>query len=267
MTAANLAAGDHVVLSGGEPTIHDDFLEIVKLLASQRIAITLLSNSEKFADYDFAKRMSNIIDNKTFDVVSAIHSSDQLIHERITGVVGSFQRSCDGIYNLLKLNINVTIKQIINKLTYTGLPEWADYVIENFGPQVQVQFTNMDYCGRAEKNAEQLFVSLADIKPYLEKAIDRFERENFKRRIRIIEAPFCMLDPYYWKYFVETGQSIDMYSAPNVENSSGFTLNLENQCGTWYNECQSCLVRESCPGIWKSAYEFGEGVRPSPISG
>ena len=254
---SNLSSGDHVVISGGEPTIHDDFYKILEFLSQQGIAITLLSNSEKFTDMELAKKLTDIVDTNSFDVVSAIHSCDPSVHDKITGVVGSFQKTQDGICNLLYCNINITIKQIINKLTYVGLPEWANFVIKNYSPRVEVQFTSMDYCGRAKKNLDELFITFDEIQPYLETALDTFEQEIDKRRIRIIEAPLCMLDPYYWKYYVDSGSVLNMYSAPNVENESGYTYDLANECGTYYNECGYCLVRKMCPGIWKSAYEIG----------
>ena len=47
---------DSIVVSGGEPTIHPDFIEFIKYLCEKDLKITILTNSERFSDEKFADK-------------------------------------------------------------------------------------------------------------------------------------------------------------------------------------------------------------------
>lgn len=246
----------HIVLSGGEPMLHPDFFDILEYAVKQNFCITVLSNSSKCSDRDFAKEIRKIVPDGRFDIVTAIHSSTPAIHDKITGVEGSLLETLEGIDNLVEEGIPVTIKHIFNNLSLLTLVETFRYLEDHYPPQVSFQFCTMDYSGRAGKNVEKLFVQMKEIREPLEEILDYLEtRMVKKRKVSLIETPLCLLDPYYWKYFNNASAGLDTYIAPNTDNRL-VDFDVQSECGTFYEPCKKCAVKKWCAGTWKSAYNY-----------
>ena len=122
------------------------------------------------------------------------------------------------------------------------------------------QFCTMDYSGRAEKNKDVLFASRDSILTGLENVIDFLESRMSKRRkISVIETPYCFADPYYWKYFEGSIGLLATYIAPNTDEKE-VTYEVGSECNTSFQACQQCDLKKYCAGIWKSAYEIDNGL-------
>ena len=51
---------------------------------------------------------------------------------------------------------------------------------------------------------------MEDIREPVEKMLDYLEMRMVKKRnISFIETPFCLTDPYYWKYFNNASNGLD----------------------------------------------------------
>jgi len=254
---SDLNPHDHVTISGGEPTLNSSFFSVIEHLNDLGVHITILSNSVQFADNHVVEHLKNVIDVSRCNVVSAIHSSDCKIHDKLTGSEGSFEDTLSGLKNLISAGVPICVKNIINGINYMRLVEFSDFIIHTFPPQVEVQFCVMDYSGRAAKNLDTLAVDFQSIGVQLEKALDIFEEKECgeMRKISIIESPLCMLDPYYWKYFEKTSSKLGMYVAPNSETENNTSYDVKNLCNTSYSECMQCRAKELCAGVWSSSYQ------------
>lgn len=255
----------HIVLSGGEPMLHPDFLRIVDFLADRGFYITVLSNSSCCKDLNFTKKIKQIIPKGRFDIVTAIHSSTPAIHDRLTGTSGSLMETLAGIDHLVEEEIPITIKHIFNRVSISTLEETFRYLEEHYPPQVGFQFCSMDYSGRAGKNVEELFVTMDDIRIPVESMLDYLETRMIrKRKISFIETPFCLTDPYYWKYFNNASNGLDTYIAPNTDERQA-EYGVCSECGTFYEPCNKCVVKRWCSGTWRSAYEYRKNGLLNPI--
>ena len=254
----------HFTISGGEPTIDKNFLDLMKILGEFNPHITILSNASSCKDKEFVKRMIDSLgenyDLKKLDYVTAIHSSNPKIHDSITGVEGSFKETMNGLENLSEFYINTTIKHIMNKKSFKTMKETLEYLSKFFSNFVDFQFCSMDYVGKALKNQEDLFVTFRELQPYFEETLDAFEKEknNCGRRLTIYETPLCAVDPYYWKYYISHNKTLSTYIAPNDESLYNKSENVISECNTNYKECKNCDVKEYCSGLWQSSYEIGK---------
>lgn len=252
-----LSECNHIVLSGGEPMLHPDFFEILDYLSKKEFFITILSNASMCKDKDFAQRLGEY---NRLDIVTAIHSSSPRIHDEMTGVPGSLLDTLEGLDYLVEMGVPITIKHIINAKTLSTIIETFDYLEKHFPPQVGFQFCTMDYSGRAEKNKDVLFASRDSILTGLENVIDFLESRMSKRRkISVIETPYCFADPYYWKYFEGSIGLLATYIAPNTDEKE-VTYEVGSECNTSFQACQQCDLKKYCAGIWKSAYEIDNGL-------
>lgn len=258
----NLNAGDHVTLSGGEPTLVEFLPELIRFLNQKKIHVTLLTNASGFANRDYAEKIKACSDSSRFNVVIALHSSNPKVHDYITGVQGSFYQSMLGVHNLIDVGINVTIKHIITGLTYKGLPSLAEMICKEFPPKVEVQFTSTDYSGKARNNTDRLVVRFNECREYLEKALHILSQECLiPYHISMIEMPLCACNPKYWRYYRIIGDRLDYYLAPNVNNPHQIIYEIKNKCAPVYPECEECHVKCFCPGVWDSAYKLiGSGL-------
>ena len=80
-----------VTLSGGEPTIHPDFLAIMKLLYENRIPVTILTNSSRLTDADFNQRLLKAYPaTKNISIITTLYNVDPMQHHAETGVLIRF---------------------------------------------------------------------------------------------------------------------------------------------------------------------------------
>lgn len=252
----------HITISGGEPTINPNFLKVLHLLRKSNAYITILSNATKCKDEDFVNKIIEALgsdyDFKRLKYITAIHSYNQSVHDKLTGTPGSFNETMKGLENLDKKNFQITIKNIMNKVTAQDMKKTLEYLCNYFSNNVDFELCATDYSGRCRKNINELYISFADLQPYVEKSIDSFEKNknNCGRKLEIIETPLCLLDPYYWKYYNTNNNKNLTYIAPNNETINNMSENTNSNCNTNYKECQDCDVKNYCNGIWESTYSI-----------
>lgn len=246
----------HIVISGGEPMMHPDFLKILEFLTSEDFRVTVLSNSTQCTDRKLVSEIQKIAWHGHLEIITAVHSSWPAIHDRLTGVSGSLLETLEGLDHLVEAGIAVTIKHIFNRISLPTLTETFAYLERHFPLQVGFQFCSMDYSGRAGKNAGELYVTMAEIQPHIEEVLDDLEAGMSRRRqISFIEAPLCLTDPCYWKYFSGAPGDLNAYIAPNTEEKE-VRFHVGSECGPYFEPCSRCSVQRWCPGTWVSAYRY-----------
>lgn len=260
-----IGEGDHLVLSGGEPCLSPYIFDCLEYLTNRGIHITMLTNCSQFVRSEFLDRVEMTVDKHKFDVVTAIHSMDAALHNKITGTEGSLATSIEAVEQLVGHGFHLTVKHIVNRLCITSLPQLAEEICRRFPPSVEFQLTAMDFCGRASKNQRLMFVTFEEAQPYIEKALDIFEGERQRRRLTLLEFPFCGVDPYFWKYFAFANKNINLYSAPNVnKNEERYIVYEQTHCHT-VKACEDCVIQDTCAGVWESAFRLGGENLVRPI--
>lgn len=257
----------YITLSGGEPTLHPYFHEILEYCVRSGLNVGILSNGETFFKQENTEKFFRNINPGKIHVTTAIHSINKEYHERVTGVSGSFERSINGLKNVINMGIPVTVKQVISKWNYRELPDFADFVYREYGSYVSLTLCGMDFCGMNPEQIEAVAVSYKEIGVYLEKALDNIIsiRQQFGAfpYVSVADLPLCCADPYYWGFFQKVSRgNLSQYSAPsNEEGKVESTNNIINDCDVFFESCRNCCVSDKCPGVWKTAFDyFGESA-------
>lgn len=260
---------EHIVLSGGEPTIHKYFFEVLKYLHSKNIYISLLSNGDKFSNNDMIQMLCDSIDKGKFTITTTLHSHIAKYHEKANGSLGSFIRTINALHSLIKKNISVTIKHCITGENYTSLKNFVEFIFYEFPKNVPLQISGLDFCGINNQKSKNI-VSFVDIAPHLEEAFDMIESfhcNNKKRRIDCINIPLCIVDPYYWKYFSsKKNNSYVSYASPS-SNRNKYIKDVPKDIGNFSSKCNNCLVRTICGGMYKSVLDFLGSEWINPVLG
>lgn len=256
---------DQITLSGGEPTLHPDFHDILRFCVNHGLQVTILSNGDSFNRMENVKKLFGGIDRHAVSVITAIHSDLAELHDKVTGIDGSYHRTIQGLFNLINIGVGVTVKQVISRWNYQRLPEFVEFLYKTFKTEICITLCGMDLCGLEPESIPHVAVDYLTMQPKLEQALDvvislRHQFHAFPQ-VTVTDLPLCSVDPYYWGFFTKVSRGkLSIYSAP--EGKSGDVTQyaqIENDCNIYFNACKDCCVANSCPGVWHTAYQyFGE---------
>ena len=249
-----------VTISGGEPTIHPDFFEIINLFVKNDIVVHILSNGERFSESSFFDRFKQIAHKENICITTTFHSHIPQEHEFQNQTGGSFMRSFVGLKALDALGINIAVKHCITANNYIALPEFIKWALENFSANAEIQLWGIDLCGISEALSREVFVDYQKITPYIERAIDIFEEYSPRgsRVLTVNNLPLCMCDAYYWGYF--TPPEADNY-IEHLQNGR----KMDAISGPVSSHCASCRFQRHCPGVYYSNFDvFGDDIVAPP---
>ena len=99
--ARNGEKTDYVLFTGGEPTLHPDFLRLMLEFrkALPRLPFCLLTNGRTLAYPYFARRLLTAV-GAPFSVAIAVHGHDAKTHDAVTRSPGSFAQTIAGLRNV-----------------------------------------------------------------------------------------------------------------------------------------------------------------------
>ena len=127
----------NVTLSGGEPLLHKDIIKFLKKCRELDLSVNVLTNLTLLTD-DIVFEMKK---NPLLSVQTSIYSMNPQVHDSITKVIGSFEKTKNSLLKLYSAGIPVQISCPImkqNKDTFDSVVNWGkelnisvatDYVI------------------------------------------------------------------------------------------------------------------------------------------
>lgn len=136
----------HVTLSGGEPLLHKDFNCFLRRCSELDLSVNVLSNLTLLTD----DHISEMAKNPLLSVQASLYSMDPLVHDSITGLAGSFDKTVDGILRLIETEIPVQISCPVmkqNKDSFRDVIVWGRE--HNIAVAIEpVIFASYDHSGR-----------------------------------------------------------------------------------------------------------------------
>ena len=221
----------YINITGGEPTfIKDDLIDILYMIRNKynRVQSQMLTNGRSFSDLMFLRK---IVDASLNGMKYAIplHSSNKIVHDRITQSINSFIQTDKGIRNLLKLNQKVEIRIVLSKENVDTVFETASYIVNNYIGVFCVNFVAMEMMGNAVVNRERLWMDYDAIFRRIKSSIDLLIRHGID--VQLYNFPLCMVDRGYWSI---AANSITDYKI------------------RYQDECEECAVRTICGGWFLS---------------
>ncbi|MEK7232760.1 MAG: radical SAM protein [Elusimicrobiota bacterium] len=116
------------VLSGGEATVHPEFIEILSLARKLGYThIQTITNGRKFCYPDFLKKA---VAAGLKEITFSLHGNTPALHDKLTQVPGSFVQALSGLRAALATpGLIVSVDVVINKLNLPVLREHLDFCI------------------------------------------------------------------------------------------------------------------------------------------
>jgi len=112
-----------VTITGGEPTLHPDFLRIINYITSKNLPIGLISNG-----FDISK-IKRILDNKLVYLWTSIDSHDMDINDSIRGK-GSYENAINLIKEMKKTEQFIGVVSIITDSNVDSYMQTAKFLFD-----------------------------------------------------------------------------------------------------------------------------------------
>ncbi len=111
-----------IILSGGEPFIRDDIMDIIEMMRKD-FYLVILTNATRI-NIKIAKRLKEL---KVSQIEISLFAIDGEIHDSITGIKGSHANTMHGIHCLNTEGVNVRIKSPLMARNISEYPKLVDY--------------------------------------------------------------------------------------------------------------------------------------------
>ena len=117
-----------LLLTGGEPLLRPDFLEIYDAAKRKGFIISLFTNGTLLNE----RVVSHLAEYRPFNIEISIYGATQETYEQVTGVPGSFKRCMRGIEMILENNLPLKVKSAIMTLNQHELAQMKQ-LSQSFG--------------------------------------------------------------------------------------------------------------------------------------
>jgi len=174
-----------LVITGGEPLVRPDILELVGYARSLGLEITFATNGTLLTR-DIARELKKM---GVVNVAIGLNANDRLVHEQITRVLGSFEKTRQAITIVAEMGMGLHINTTVMEANRQAIPGLLDFASE-VGAQVVLLYQLVP-AGRGEAEME------LSIKEYL--ALTGMVAEK-QRTSKALIMPTC--SPQYWGYLL-----------------------------------------------------------------
>jgi MoaA/NifB/PqqE/SkfB family radical SAM enzyme len=193
-----------LILSGGEPTIHPQYVDFIKLGRQAGYEkIQTVTNGRLFSYGDF---LSRCLDAGLDEITFSIHGHNAKVHDALVGTKGAFDEELKGLKGALadgRPIVNVDI--VVNRGNVKHLPDMLKFFTElGVGEFDLLQVVPF---GRAfDEGRDTLFYDLFEMRPYLQAALayskrpdvhlwmNRFPPQHLEGYEHLIQDPYKLND-------------------------------------------------------------------------
>lgn len=246
----------YIVVTGGEPTIRDDFFEIIDYIHRSGLKIILQTNGRCLHSPDF---FSKIKKYPVFYVV-ALHSINEKVHDNISQRNNSYQETWTGIQRLLEHKKSLLVKCVLTNHNYKEMKEFVRILFELGTTNFMFSFPHAQ--GNAWINRDEVVPLYEDIIPHLRECIHYVEEQNqlgHSIKLRFETIPFCHFEDGKQIYAQEWYHNQD-HKVELKQLDSNLTIDWSKQRGDIkihpYSKCETCVYLHKCEGVWDDYYEI-----------
>jgi len=235
---------DGVVLTGGEVTIRDDFLDIVNLCKELNYKIIQIqTNGRMFSSLEFCKKA---IKAGATEFSPALHGYCEEQHDYLTQAKGSFKQTVKGIINLKSLGAKVITNTVVVKPNYRNCEDIAKLLVKLKVDQFQLAFVHP--MGSAWKNFDNIVPIISLAAPYIHKGL-QIGIDN-KVNCMAEAMPYCLMQGYE-DYIAEKIIPETEIRGKEWQNTDNFTDQRQNKGKIKFTQCKECKWDDICEGPWK----------------
>lgn len=244
-------------IGGGEPTIRKDLPILIKFAKQLNFDIVRIeTNGLMLSNFAYCQKLAEA----GLDFVKiSIHGHNSKIHDALTQVAGSFEKTLQAVNNLHKLNVRVEINTVINKLNYKHYSEFVKF-FSNLGVGSYCLIYPL-YTGKMKENAKSIGVSMKKVAPFIGKALDLVDEMELDKGI-IFNIPPCILPKHIDKIVDLSPFNTKVVSPGQVVESADYT---RIQAKIQIEACKKCKYQKDCEGLWHDYVEIFGNSEIEPV--
>lgn len=174
-----------VTLSGGEPTLHPEFMVILQELENRALEFVIFTNGRWPDPHGLVAWLKNSLYFKGFLI--SLHGANAVAHEAFSGLDGSFEETVGNIRLAASAGLPITLSAVITRQNLTELALMPSLALE-LGAE-ELSFNRYLYSPERVRTAKE---SITPPLPHqLQEAVRQIEylRRKFESQIRIGYGP------------------------------------------------------------------------------
>ncbi|MEM3193953.1 MAG: radical SAM protein [Candidatus Bathyarchaeia archaeon] len=181
----------HVVFTGGEPTLRDDLPELIAYAEKVGLICGLVTNGRRLKDKAY---FQSLVDAGLDHIQITLESHNPEIHDRITGVAGSWHETLEGLKNAIESPIYTITNTTLNKYNVNDILETIKF-IHDLGIR-QFACNSIIYSGKAAQpeTIKDFAIEESKLEPILARIRD-YARELGMEFIWYTPTEYCILNP------------------------------------------------------------------------
>ena len=248
-----------VHFTGGEPTIHPDFVDALKLAKKLGMRTSVGTIGTMLSREDFARAALPHLDEALF----SLHGASAAIHDACTGTTGSFERVTSAMRNAVRLKpgFGAFVNTVVSTLNVDALPDTIAFA-DALGAQLIV-ISNVTPEGGGLDRYRELAVPLEKLAAVLPLVPARAKTAV----LRFFGTPMCLLGSHrmlsndlHWDPRV----TVEWGDAPGKVVFDGIYSWAPDRKRVHVKACDGCAMRTVCMGVFDRYAELWptEALRP-----
>ena len=233
-----------VVLTGGEPTIHPGFWDVVDALNARRIRWDINTHGRSFSDPTFTQRA---LARGLERAIVSLHSHDVEASCTIFGVKRAAHfETVAGIENLLNGGAWLMLNCVVTTYNRDHLADFAAWCVERFGTNYIMKLAFPSTTGKGGQ-WDGIALQYGSVRDPI-RAMRRVAKASGLTLV-FESFPACTLDPPHSKNIGRSGFGETHY----LDDITGARLHsidhIESMLGVFLETCQQCRWVSRCAGI------------------
>jgi MoaA/NifB/PqqE/SkfB family radical SAM enzyme len=228
-----------IVLSGGEPTIRKDLIEIADFVRNQQLSLGLVTNGLMLA---YPKLVDDLIGRGLSYVYTSLCGPDQELHDQHIRNQG-FKQSLKALANLAGKIEDLTINVVMTAKNYQRLHEFVD-LAQSFQP-LRLKFSMLEPEGAVLDDFDSLVPPLAKVAAEVSKLL---EDDDSNVPMVFDGLPLCLLDSKLWPKDCSFREDDILFISEPFQDEWYPT---DNRNRTFGAACLDCSQRRRCRGVYR----------------
>ena len=202
-----IAKVEHVTFTGGEPFLAERFSELVLFVRMKKKSVSIITNGNagKEADYKQMKELAVTL------LELPIHSPNSKIHDYMTNIPGSWEKSVESIKSLKELGMQTVVVVVITKANYLQIGETLEFIKSLGINRIMLNRFNIGGQGISEKS--NLYLNTGELNKAFQIASEIGEKNKLILSYNVC-TPLCVVNPKKYKNISFSTCSADVSRRP-----------------------------------------------------
>lgn len=204
----------HVTFTGGEPLLCSRLEELVLFCRMKGATVSLITNGNAGTPQLFSSLIKTGV--KLFEL--PLHAPDAATHDRMTGVIGSWEKSLASIRYLTKMGAYVVPVIVITKNNYSKIEETLTY-LHNLNLR-RIMINRYNIGGFGVHNREKVVPTITELNEAFRQAALTAKKLNLEISSNVC-TPHCVVNPKQYVPIAFTNCSMEIEKRPITLTAHG----------------------------------------------